>query len=276
MLAEASKGSPRTIKSDLGLGDRVALDTTDFERLASGKAFIENRAEEPKMDIEDMPLAFRALVPQRPNTKMFFRYLEKTRGFGSDTEDVIKKYDLRGCLLGDFKYRLIIPVYFEGNLVAYTGRAIGDAKLRYRSKATKDGKVASVKNYIWNYDAAIEGGDILIVTEGPFDAIKADYYGRTLDTHAVCIFNTSVSPEQQAYLRDLARNYSLVVFMFDAQFFAEAADAAMAFPKAGASMVVAEAFEDLVDAEEGDDFGALSQEAVVKVLEDLWDVYFVS
>lgn len=62
--------------------------------------------------------------------------------------------------------RIIIPFYWNGNIVGYTGRSIDKDKQRYFSYIPKD--------YIFNTEVIKKEHKYIIVTEGPFDALSCN------------------------------------------------------------------------------------------------------
>lgn len=151
-----------------------------------------------------------SLRPIKPTglTGKFWRYLEG-RGFSAVSE-VLALYGLQACLTGKYKDRIIIPFCQEGLRVAWTGRAIVDPKVapRYLSSDL-------IKTTIFNEDQVREGGRLLFIVEGPFDAIKLDYYGRWLGARATCISGTNMTPDQICFLNEVMYAYDKTVVLFD-------------------------------------------------------------
>lgn len=72
-------------------------------------------------------------------------------------------YRLGFCKYGDYALRLIIPIYFEGKLVAFQARdTTGKSPIRYLTSKNP------VNNYFYNYDVQSRQ-DRLIIVEGVFD-----------------------------------------------------------------------------------------------------------
>lgn len=150
------------------------------------------------------------LRPIKPigSTAKYWRYLEK-RGF-SEPEKVIEQYRLKCCLTGRFKDRLIIPFYQGGELVAWTGRAIAPTLKAARYLSSK-----LVKTTVFNEDG-LQGGETLFIVEGPFDALKLDFYGQQYGARATCVFGTVMSMDQVAILSVLRKRFKRVLILFDA------------------------------------------------------------
>jgi hypothetical protein len=65
-----------------------------------------------------------------------------------------------------YKDRIIIPFYFKGKTVGYTGRKVIDGSPKYLSDAQS--------GYVFNMDRQHYSRKVVFVTEGPFDAIGID------------------------------------------------------------------------------------------------------
>ena len=154
------------------------------------------------------PSDFNRITLKR-STKRFFDYLIG-RGFHKqDVSSLCTKYHLRCALLGAWKYRVIVPVFIDGKLVNWTARAISNSIVKYKTLSDKqeladrqNGLVAPVnlKEIIFNYDLIRRGGDILIVCEGPFDALKIDFYGKRDGIRATCLFGATLTKSQILFL----------------------------------------------------------------------------
>ena len=130
-----------------------------------------------------------------------------------------------------FKYRLIIPIYMQRRLVAYTSRDVTNkAELRYLI-AKNEECVIPVKQTLYNYDNA---KDTAIVVEGPTDVWR-------LGDGAVATLGT-VFTSQQIFLLG---KFTRVFIMYDAK--AEEVGEKLAHQ---ASSVVP--FVELIEMSEGD------------------------
>ena len=155
-----------------------------------------------------MPTDFRHIKPK--GLTMGFWYYLQARGF-DDVADLCFHYDLKCALTGNWKGRIIIPFYQKGELIGWTGRAITDPvhAPRYLSSSN------AVKQCVFNEDTLFDGGRLLFIVEGPFDALKLDYYGEPSGARATCVFGTSMSIDQLATLSRLRRRFKKVVILFD-------------------------------------------------------------
>lgn len=148
-------------------------------------------------------------------TQRFYDYIEN-RGFkADDVKRVIRAYGLRYALTGDFTHRLVFPVTMNGQLIAWTGRAVGNSDLRYLS-TTVDQSVINIYDSLINFDAIKEKRPaVLFVTEGPLDFAKVDFYGREYNCMATCIFTKVMSELQIAYLKELDPYVGKMILLLD-------------------------------------------------------------
>ena len=149
----------------------------------------------------------------------YYQYLEK-RGYSEeDIMELAIEYDLHFCLTGEWKDRLIFPVYSPEGLVSWTGRSIHpDEKVRYKSLSLEE-SVLNIKHTIFNYvnyaDLVGERGGTLVITEGPFDAMRVDWLGYQDGIRGTCLFGTSISEAQVMILSEIAPKFSRTVILFD-------------------------------------------------------------
>lgn len=148
----------------------------------------------------------------------FYSYLIYERGFHkADILDLAYEYDLKYCLVGYWKDRIIIPIYMADGLVTWTSRALhSQSKERYKTLPTEE-SVMNIKHVVFNYPELIaEGGETLFITEGVFDAMKVDFYGKTEGIRATCLFSSSVLLEQVWLLNELVPQFSQTYILLDA------------------------------------------------------------
>lgn len=145
-------------------------------------------------------------------TSRFFRYLYEERGFRKqDVKTLIRTYRLRCALSGQFRSRLIIPFYRDGECYGWSGRDItGRAEIRYRSWPEGD----NVKRSVFNYDYAMDGGEVLALCEGPLDVLKLDFYGKP-SLRAVGLLGTSISEAQIRDVYALYKRFNRVFLVLD-------------------------------------------------------------
>jgi len=156
-------------------------------------------------------------IKTRGITQRFFEYLQN-RGF-ENPQFVIDRYDLRCALTGKYKDRIIIPIRHNDELIGWTSRALGKPLNAPRYLASSE----DVKAFIFNYDQLKYGAQRLIITEGPFDAIRVDNHNficedrldYPISFRATCTFGTSVTVSQIALLRALKKNFNETWVLFD-------------------------------------------------------------
>jgi Toprim-like len=149
---------------------------------------------------------FKPIEPKGTTAK-FWRYL-CARGF-EPADTLCDKYSLMCCLTGRWKDRIIIPVLHDGELVAWTGRALVNPINAPRYLSSSE----AIKSTVFNGD--VRGGRLLLVTEGPFDAMKLDFYGGAWGVQAVACFGVSMSVEQIRLLRKLRERFDNCIILFD-------------------------------------------------------------
>lgn len=100
--------------------------------------------------------------------------------------------------VGDYKYRIIIPVHQDGKLVCYQGRDVtGKAKAKYLS-CPDEKAVVPIKSTLYGVDKA--KGDTVVVTEGPSKCWR-------LGRGAIATFGALVSDEQVKLLTKFKRAF---------------------------------------------------------------------
>lgn len=87
-----------------------------------------------------------------------------------------------------FQNRLIVPFYFQGRVVGYTGRKITAGKPKYISEQQP--------GYVFNLDRQTHDRKYVIAVEGPIDAICID---------GVALMSAEISSQQHALISQLQR-----------------------------------------------------------------------
>lgn len=95
-----------------------------------------------------------------------YRYL-KERGF--PVLKTIREYRLRAVEhIGPYKFRIIIPIIYQGKIVSFTSRDItNQAQAKY--KAAPASLYPNPKHFIYNADSVSEGAQSAVLVEGPTD-----------------------------------------------------------------------------------------------------------
>jgi len=119
------------------------------------------------------------------------KYLIK-RNFNSDK--IWRDWGIQGTgPIGPYKFRIIIPIYFDGKLVSYQGRDItGRSDLRYKACPIEK-EVIHHKHLVYGIDHVKNRKAVIV--EGVFDVWRLGY-------GAVSTFGTEVTNEQVILLAD--------------------------------------------------------------------------
>lgn len=167
--------------------------------------------EREKVYTTALPMEFLSIEENSIFSKLYINYLKK-RGFTQPFK-VVKDYDLRYSIMADkWATRLILPIYVN-DWVTWTGRAIGNNPLRYLSPASSE--ATNIKETVYNYNQLKEAeGDVLVITEGPFDAIKIDMYNKPR-VRATCIFGLAATSDQILLLKNLCYNFNSIFIGLD-------------------------------------------------------------
>jgi len=139
-------------------------------------------------------------LPGEKLKKPHRKYL-KNKNYNPDF--LIEKYGLLGTnFVGEWKYRIIIPIYFNNRLVSFQGRDYtGKAKLRYKT-LKDDLSVISPKQIFYNLDNC-RGGRIAVMEGAPDVWRFGDNFIATLGTGMT------------SYQIKILSRYKFVFFIFD-------------------------------------------------------------
>jgi len=170
------------------------------------------------------------------------KYLIK-RGF--DPDYLERKYRLQGTgPVGDWKFRIIIPIFYKGQLVSFQGRAIREGMVRYKTLEVED-SVISAKDVLYNIDTC--SSDKIIIVEGPFDVMRlGDGVAGTL--------GIEMTPQQ---IELIASRFSKAVFLFDPEY-----DAQKRAEKQGSELSALGVDISIIDTELDHDPGDMSEDEV--------------
>jgi hypothetical protein len=214
--------SQETAQATVEAGDFSAIDRYEgiAGKLTAGPEIGATRAPPAPAAPLRLPREFKPVVDSGYGSQ-FYDYLRQERGF-DHVPGLVDRYDLRYCVSGHFRWRIVIPIYLDGQLVSWTARDItGKSQVRYRTLSDDPVKAAdqgyppaliNLKSTVLNVDFAT-GGDFLFVCEGPFDAIKLDWYAGESGT-AVAVFGMP-EMQQAATLRRLSLVYRRLLVTLD-------------------------------------------------------------
>ena len=163
-----------------------------------------------------MPKEFEEINPARIRHLRAFNYLADTRGFPRNHLTALcKYYHLRFAVAGDFKDRIILPYYMDGRLVTWTGRAVGETRMRYLDLSIAQ-SVLPAKRTFYNFNATCRPAKILLVQEGPMDSLKVDMYAKEFSVRSISISTNSITEDQTYLLEEVSVNFDKTLIMMDA------------------------------------------------------------
>ena len=149
------------------------------------------------------PKVSKVILPGEPIQKPHKSYL---RGRGFDWKELERDYNIQGTTLSpaEFKYRIIIPIYYKKKLVSFQTRDYTNKqKLRYKN-CPLDESIIHYKHTLYGIDD-IKGNQIGLV-EGPFDKWK-------MGSGFVASFGTDLTKQQIKLLSGFER----VFILFDSE-----------------------------------------------------------
>jgi hypothetical protein len=155
----------------------------------------------------------------------FWEYIAD-RGFSdSQVRWLAEQYNLHYATKGEFRYRLIIPIFSErGKLLSWTGRSIANDNIRYKTLSLTPqpgytGPLALDTSFnlllglplLWR----VQNASVLVICEGPFDALKISALGYERGVYGTCLFGLNVSEPQAWLLEDLKARFDKIVLLID-------------------------------------------------------------
>lgn len=199
------------------------------------------------------------VLPTDTFTPIERKYL-KSRNFNPSY--LHKKYNVvGGGIVGDWKYRIIIPVIINGKIVSWTGRSILEkSKLdelkipRYKNLEIKK-SVINPKECLFNLDNS--KNKTVVLTEGPFDVMR-------LGDDFICSFGTSLT---QSQIKEIRLRYDKVFIMFDNEIEAQqkARNYGQMLSSVGVDVEIVDAYSDF----NKNDGGELNDEEVKLIRKEL-------
>jgi len=207
-----------------GVQTTVTVSDVTLTSYVKGLMTKEHKAQERRQ--LQIPPEFRRFLSAHRSLNPCYDYLH-TRGYNNKECFLLaENYEIYFSFSGIFAYRIIFPVYNNIQLVTWTGRAIGKSNIRYKTlsndaeKAKKEGTpqaIESIKDCWWNYPALINDSyNTLMLTEGPFDALKLDFFGSSLGVRSTCMFGKSISEAQSRQLDSIHNRINHLYIVLDA------------------------------------------------------------
>jgi hypothetical protein len=161
---------------------------------------------------------FAPILNGSPKASRFLDYLAD-RGYDENQLPwLCKHYELHYCTAGKFRNRIIFPVWDRyRHLLTWTGRTIDDdVELRYRSLSNDEG-IESVRDCLLGLPLLWKcvKPHLLLVCEGPFDALRVTMLGRHFGIYGTCMFGLSISQTQASLLEDLQERFAHIRLLVD-------------------------------------------------------------
>ncbi len=170
------------------------------------------------------PKEFKPLLNGSALAQPFISYLEQRGYRKAQIEWLAKEYKLQYATQGLYAYRIIIPIYDHyGELLSWTARTIRpDEQPRYRTlqmKSDDGGPVAKLaaNNTLLGLPVLWGASNprVLVLVEGPFDALKVTAFGHTLGIYAASLFGLNVYPAQVAEVQELLSRFESCYLLID-------------------------------------------------------------
>lgn len=150
--------------------------------------------------------------------RRFIDYLVTRDYTREGAKHLCEVYWMMYAITGPFAYRIIIPIEMEDGIVTWTGRDItGTSETRYKTLSKEESR-CSIKEALFGYKSLVDDNEshTLIVCEGPFDAIKVDFYGYPFGIRGTCLFGLQASDAQISLLTALSDKFNHKYICLDA------------------------------------------------------------
>jgi hypothetical protein len=185
------------------------IDTTDLaDALQTLRGLHTDRVSRPVLTF---PSEFKPLDTISYSAEPFLSYV-RSRQFDNPVR-AAAQLGLQFAYSGAYSGRVIFPYYQDGSLVHWTGRSIyPGATLRYKACPSD---TALDPYCIYGFDSAMNGGEVLVVVEGPVDAAKIQYYGSRFGVCAVAASTSTPNPHQVDQINLLSNLFTSVIIMLD-------------------------------------------------------------
>lgn len=159
---------------------------------------------------------FKSLLNGSPLAEPFWTYLCEKRDYTRlQVKWLVQYYDLQYCRTGQFAGRIIFPITDRyGRLLTWTGRIIRDAQPRYKA-LDKEQQVLSPKDTLLGLPLlwGIDNPKVLVVTEGPFDALRFTMFGKSFGVYGTCLFGLDLSDGQMVELSRLRSRFNIKILL---------------------------------------------------------------
>jgi hypothetical protein len=150
------KSKERVMKALLGTSQEKTAAILD-EYYVAGKHDEERRIQAAELKL---PENERTLLPAHRD------YLI---GRGFDPDELVRDHKIVSTgNYGDYKNRILIPIYYKGRLVSFHSRDVSGKSQKPKKACEQEKEVIRHKELLYNFDRV--KGNTVIVSEGPFDA----------------------------------------------------------------------------------------------------------
>lgn len=180
------------------------LDCSVYEALKIRNDYSTSR---PKLKIRKTkrPTTIELPLGCRQMGEMHKNYLKK-RNF--DPAELESEFDLMGCgYVGDYKFRIIAPIYFNGKLVSYQGRATNNKTSPKHKACKKTLEIIDHKTILYNIDNC--KNDKVVIVEGIADCWRMGH-------NSIATFGTGFTQEQILLIKQRFSE-AFILFDFNAQ-----------------------------------------------------------
>lgn len=218
-LVHALLRIPLSKARELVYGEEKRFPTEDDFAATMDKLFGEEYAK-PKPKSLEIPKAWRPLYgsdAKSPARRLALQYLIG-RGYPQhDAEALAQRFDIHYAVSGEWIRRVIFPVRDEhGHIVNFTGRSVMQKPLVRYKTVDRSEAILHMSECLFDYHTLNKiQGKVLVVCEGPFDALRISWIGEPFGIFATCIFTQNVSEGQAERLRRLASRFERVGILFD-------------------------------------------------------------
>lgn len=184
---------------------------------------VEDHNSEPERSLK-LLREFKHLITKSVLATPFYEYLAQRGYRARQIEWLADIYDLHYAVRGPYAYRVIVPIYDRyDKMLSWTGRTIlKDGDPRYLSLSTHaNRRLPAAKcptaatllglHYLWT----CSNPRVLVICEGPFDALWVSTFGHSLGVHATCLFGLNISEAQAVLLDELSQRFERMVLLLD-------------------------------------------------------------
>jgi hypothetical protein len=180
----------------------LGANENDIQRLVVESIRLKNVVTPETTSQEEFSFDARSLPPDAKNiiellesnedSPQLLRAVEYVHGRAID----MNRYNFFWSPMPDYKlnYRILVPFYWEGKIVGYTGRSIESAiKPKYHSDHPG--------HFVFNTNNQLQTNAVVLVFEGPFDAMSLD---------GVSTQTNDISEQQADIIESLGKNVIVV------------------------------------------------------------------